>query len=113
MIQHLIEGEGLQQALPPPPAHALVVGRLGIVEELLGDLETATQGGQRYTMAKIVGLLRDEAADSGPGLSELQRRSVKRSLEALAREQDRLLPDPIPFVARAQTIADSLSHRYA
>lgn len=109
MISRLIEDEGLQQAVLPPPAHALAVGRLDIVEELLGDLETATHAGQHYTMAKIVGLLRDEAAASGSRLSELQRRSIKRSLDELAREQDRLLPDRVPFVARAQTVADSLS----
>ena len=109
MIQHLIENEGPQHALLAPPSHAPVVGRLGIVEALLGDLETVTHAGQRYTMAKIIGLLRDEVADSGLRLSELERRSMKRSLDALAREQDRPLPDRIPFVARAQTIAESLS----
>lgn len=109
MIQHLIEDEGLQPALPAPPPHALVVGRLGIVEELLADLETVTHAGQHYTMTKIVGLLRDEVADSGSRLSELQRRSIKRSLEELEREQDHLLPDRIPFTARAHKITDSLS----
>jgi hypothetical protein len=109
MIQQLMKDEGLQQALPASPPHALVVGRLGIVEALLGDLETVTHAGQRYTMAKIVGLLRDEVSDSAFRLSELERRSMKRSLDELAREQGRLLPDRIPFVARAQTIAESLS----
>jgi hypothetical protein len=109
MIQHQVEDEGLQQAIAAPPSHALIVGRLGIVEELLGDLETVTHAGERYTMAKVVGLLRDEVADSEPRLSELQRRWMKRSLDELAREQDRMLPDRLPFAARAQNIAVSLS----
>lgn len=109
MIQHQIEDAGLQQGPLVSPPHALVVGRLGIVEELLGDLETATHAGQRYTMAKVVGLLRDEVAESGLRLSELERRWMKRSLDELAHEQDRMLPDRIPFVARAQNIADSLA----
>jgi len=109
MIQHQIEDEGLQKATSAAPSHALIVGRLGIVEELLGDLETVTHAGQRYTMAKVVGLLRDEVADSEPRLSELQRRWIKRSLDELAREPDRMLPNRIPFVARAHNITDSLS----
>jgi hypothetical protein len=109
MIQHLIEDQGLPQAPLASPPHALVVGRLGIVEALLGDLETVTHAGQRYTMAKIVGLLRDEVADSGPRLPELDRRRMKRALDELAREQDRMLPDRLPFAARAQTIAESLA----
>ena len=109
MIQHLSDDHGLQQALAAPPPHAFVVGRLGVVEQLLGDLETATHGGQPYTMAKIVGLLRAETADDASRLSELQRRSIKRSLEALAREQERMLPDRFTFMAQAQKIADVLS----
>jgi hypothetical protein len=109
MIQHMSQDDGLQEALPGPPPRALVVGRLGIVEQLLGDLETATHGGQGYTMAKIVGLLRDETTDRAFGLSELQRRSVKRSLDELGRERQRLLPDRTTFVARAQKVADVLS----
>src|SRR5690349_10588181 len=101
MIQHVIEDVGSQQMFSGPPPRALAVGRLGIAEELLGDLETATHGGQRYTMAKIVGVLRDETADTAPRLSELQRRSLKRSLEELAREPERLAPDRLAFVARA------------
>lgn len=109
MIQHMSDEQGLPQALSALPPHAFVVGRLGIVEQLLGDLETATHGGRPYTMAKIVGLLRAETADDAARLSELQRRSIKRSLDVLAREQHRLLPDRITFVVQAQKIADVLS----
>jgi hypothetical protein len=109
MIQPMSEEAGLQQALSAPPPHALVVGRLGIVEQLLGDLETATHGGERYTMAKIVCLLRDETADDAARLSELQRRAIKRSLDELAREQGRMLPDRVAFVERAQNVTDALS----
>jgi hypothetical protein len=85
------------------------VGRLGIVGALLGDLDTATHGGERYTMGKILGLLRDEAANSEGRLSELQRHSITRSFEEMAREQARMLPDRTAFGARAQRIADALS----
>ena len=84
-------------------------GRLGIVGALLGDLDTATHGGERYTMGKILGLLRDETADTEGRLSDLERRSIRRSLEELAREQDRMLPDRSAFGARVQRIAHTLS----
>jgi len=108
MIEHASTDQGLEPAFAPPP-RALGVGRLGIVEELLTDLDTATHAGQHYTMGKVVGLLRDETRDCARRLSELQRRWIKRSLDELAREQDHLLPDQDAFVTQAQTIARSLS----
>jgi hypothetical protein len=108
MLQDVSDDEALPERFAPPP-HALGVGRLGIVEQLLTDLDTATHAGQHYTMTKVIGLLHDETAERGPRLSELQRRSIKRSLEELAREEDRLLPARDPFVARAQAIAELLS----
>ena len=109
MILNADRSEGLQPTFAPPPPRTLGFGRLGIVEDLLADLETATHAGQHYTMGKIVGLLRDEARDRAARLSELQRRWIKRSLDDLAREQDLLLPDGDAFSARAETIARSLS----
>jgi hypothetical protein len=108
MIQHASTDEELQPVFVVPP-RALGVGRLGIAEELLADLDSATYGGRGYTMGKIWGLLRDEAADSDARLSELQRRAVKRALDDLAREQSRLLPDQGAFVNRAHDIARTLS----
>jgi hypothetical protein len=108
MIQHASTDQGLQPEFVVPP-RALVVGRLGIAEEILADLDTATPGGRGYMMGKIWGLLRDEATDSDARLSELQRRAIKRALDDLAREQGRMLPDQAAFVARAQDIARTLS----
>ena len=108
MLQDASYDEGTPERFAPPP-HALGVGRLGIVEQLLTDLDTVTHAGQHYTMGKIVGLLRDETAERRARLSELQSRSIKRSLEDLAREEDHLLPDRETFVARAQAIAELLS----
>jgi hypothetical protein len=98
----------MERAATPPP-RALGVVRLGVVEQMLVDLDTATHGGRRYVMGKIWGLLRDEVAGSEARLSDLQRRALKRALDDLAREQDRMLPDQTAFVARAQSIASTLS----
>jgi hypothetical protein len=108
MLQHVSPDDIAPEKFAPPP-HALGVGRLGIVEQLLADLDTVTHAGQHYTMGKIVGLLRDETDDQRARLSELQRRSIKRSLEELARDENHLLPDRDTFVARAQGIAELLS----
>jgi hypothetical protein len=108
MLQNVSDKDALPERFAPP-AHALGVGRLGIVEQLLTDLDTATYAGEHYTMTKVLGLLRDETADRGARLSELHRRSIKRSLEELAREEDHLLPKRAAFVARAQAIAELLS----
>lgn len=108
MLQHANQNEAPPERFAPPP-RALGVGRLGIVEQLLTDLDTATHAGQHYTMGKVVGLLRDETTERGARLSELQRRSIKNSLEELTRENDHLLPDRTKFVARTQAIAELLS----
>jgi hypothetical protein len=108
MLQNVSDDDALPEGFAPP-THALGVGRLGIVEQLLTDLDTATHAGQHYTMSKVMGLLRDETAERGARLPELQRRSIKRALEELAREEDHLLPEREPFVARAQAIAELLS----
>jgi hypothetical protein len=108
MIEHASIDQGAQQPFAPAP-RTLAVGRLGIVELLLADLDTVTHAGQRYTMGKIVVLLQDESADSGGRLSELQRRSIRRALDDLAREQDRMLPDGEAFAARVRSIAGTLT----
>jgi hypothetical protein len=82
--------------------------RLGIVEELLGDLDTVTIGGQHFTMEKVVGLLRLEIGAVGSALGELQRRLVNRALEDLASEHGRPLPDAARFVARTHMITATL-----
>lgn len=82
--------------------------RLGIVEELLGDLDTVTIGGQRFTMEKVVGLLRSEIGAAASALGELQRRLVNRALEDLTFENGRPLPDAARFVARTHMITATL-----
>jgi len=82
--------------------------RLGIVEELLGDLDTVTIGGRLFTMEKVVGLLRLEIRAAGPELGELQRRLVNRALADLTSEHGRPLPDAARFVARTHTITATL-----
>lgn len=83
--------------------------RLGVVRELLADLATATPAGINFTMAKVVDLLRAEIGADEGALSELHRRVIRRALDDLVREQERLLPDPNGFVLRTQMITDTLA----
>jgi hypothetical protein len=83
--------------------------RLGVVNQLLGDLDTVTVAGLTFTMGKVIGLLRQEVGGAEAGLSKFQRRVMTRALDDLAHEQDRLLPDADRFVARTQIITDTLA----
>jgi len=82
--------------------------RLGVIKELLGDLDTATVAGQHFTMQKVVGLLRLEVDAVAGGLGDLERRAFWQALEDLGHEQERLLPDADVFVMRSQMITDTL-----
>jgi hypothetical protein len=83
--------------------------RLAVVADLLGDLDTVTVAGQLFTMGKVVGLLRLEVDAAEDGLSELQRRAIRRAIDDLGREETRLLPDADAFVSRARMITDTLA----
>jgi len=83
--------------------------RLGVVRELLADLDTVTSAGITFTMAKVVDLLRAEIGVAEAALSDLHRRVIRCALDDLAREQDRLLPDADTFVLRTQMITDTLA----
>jgi hypothetical protein len=83
--------------------------RLGVVRELLGDLDSVTAAGQRFTMEKVVVMLGDEVGAVEAELNELQRRIMARALADLRRERDRPAPDADIFVVRSQIIADTLA----
>ena len=100
-------GPDVQAFLPAYPAAG--GWRLGVVKELLGDLETATVAGMHFTMEKVVGLLRLEIGAREPELNDLERRLIGRALTELGREQGRLLPDANLFVVRTEMIADTLA----
>ena len=76
---------------------------------MLGDLETATTAGQRYVMGKVLAQLREAAAGAERHFADIQRHTVRHSLEQLARESERLLPNTDAFVQGARRLADTLS----
>jgi hypothetical protein len=84
--------------------------RLDIIGPMLGDLETATNGGQRYVMGKVLTQLREAVAASEGNLSDLQSRGLRNTLALLARESERMLPDADVFARAARQLAATLAH---
>ena len=86
----------------PPHLH------LDVIAPMLGDLETATSGGRRYVMGKLLAQLGEAASAAGPGLPDLRRRTIRNTLTLLAHEADRLLPDAEAFARGARLITSEL-----
>ena len=98
--------------LPPvtsPVAFLPAHDPIGIVKQMLADLDMATPGGQRYIMGKVLVPLREAAASAESRLPVLQGRAIRGAIEELARESERLAPDVHAFAARAQTLAYKLA----
>jgi hypothetical protein len=90
--------------VPFLPAHT----RLDVIHAMLGDLETATNAGQRYVMGKVLTQFRDAASAAEPRLTDLRRRSIRNTLAQLAGEAERLLPDTEAFARGARSLAAAL-----
>ena len=84
--------------------------RLDVITPMLGDLETATSGGRRYVMGKLLVQLREAASTVEPGLPDLRRRTIRSALALLAREAERLLPDAEAFARGTRLITSALTH---
>ena len=83
--------------------------RMGIVKDLLADLRTATVGGQRFTIEKIVKIMEEETAAAGPELSEMETRGLVTALADLRVEEKRPSPRVDAFVIRAETMLWTLA----
>ena len=56
---------------------------------MLGDLETATSGGRRYVMDKLLAQLGEAASAAKPSFPGPRRRTIQSTLALLAREKPR------------------------
>jgi hypothetical protein len=108
----MIRAVTLRQDLPTrsvvpflPVGHA----RLDIIDPMLGDLETATTGGSRYVMGKLLAQLGEAADAVEQKLPDLQRRTVRNTLALLAGEAERRLPDAAAFARGARLLAATLA----
>jgi len=83
--------------------------RMGIVKDLLTDLQTATVGGRRFTTEKIVKLLAEETAAASPELPGGRRRALAAALGDLRTEQERPSPRVDAFLIRAEVMLSTLA----
>jgi len=90
--------------VPFLPAHP----HLDVIKPMLGDLETATSGGRRYVMGKLLAQLGEAASAAEPYLPDPRRRTIQSTLALLAREAERLLPDAEAFARGARLITSEL-----
>jgi hypothetical protein len=84
--------------------------RMDVITPMLGDLETATSGGRRYVMGKLLAQLGEAASAAEPCLADLRRRTIRNTLTLLAHEAERLLPDAEAFARGARVITSALTH---
>jgi hypothetical protein len=78
--------------------------RLLIVKEMLGAMEAQTSAGHRYTMEKVVRLLREEIVCATLRTSLRNKGELSQLVDQLAREALRLLPNVELFSGRADII---------
>jgi hypothetical protein len=77
--------------------------RLDVASELVRELSTLTAAGQRFTMAKIVGVLRVPAPRNPPA-TDPTNRPVGPWMDDLTQQSARLAPDVEVFSRRAMDI---------
>ena len=95
-------------ALPshPEPSSS---AKLEVVRDLLAALDSATIAGQRHLMERIIGLVGPDVARVTGQLTDRRRTIIARSLDELAREAARLVPDAGAFRRQAEVLMDVLS----
>jgi hypothetical protein len=100
-----------RELLQAPPARQPIPdgGQLGVIQEMLGALESSTTAGQLYVMAKVIAGLEREISRWSALLAESQRRIIARWLEDLARLASWCAPDVGAFIARANLVLGTLA----
>ena len=78
--------------------------RIGVMKDLLADLQTTTDAGQRFTIEKVVKIMDEEISAARAELSDLQRRGLTNGLTDLRTEQERPSPRVDAFAIRAETM---------
>ncbi len=98
----------LHSPLPSPQrplsVSAIPLDQLGVLREMLSDIETSTSAGQVYLMGKVVGGLETELARKSRVLAELEQRRIRRQLDGLAQQASRLAPIPSRFIDGAEVV---------
>jgi hypothetical protein len=99
----------IESELTPSSVAALLASRqerVSLMREMLGAIEDATPGGQRYLMTKLLTLFRHEALHPGARFGARELGIVNRALSDLEHEAARIALDPSAYERRAQILLD-------
>ena len=98
----------LHASLPSPQrplsTSAIPLDELGVLREMLSDIENHTSAGQVYLMEKVVDGLETELARKGRVLAEIEQSRVRRHLDGLAQQASRLAPLSSRFIDGAEVV---------
>jgi hypothetical protein len=83
--------------------------QLGVVLEMLGQLEVQTVAGQKHTMEKIVAFLRQKVVHGTVASSSRNGQALAQHVEQLGRQAQCLLPDLRLFSDRAEVLVALLT----
>jgi hypothetical protein len=84
------------------------IANLGVVKEMLDDLDNQSVAGQRYIMEKVVGFLGPQVRGQSGVLGNERGRFAERIMEEMAHEAARLAPVIDTFRGRAETLFQAL-----
>jgi hypothetical protein len=98
----------LHASLPSPQrplsTSAIPLDQVGVLREMLSDIENHTSAGQVYLMGKVVDGLETELARKGRLLAEIEQRRIRRHMDGLAQQASRLAPVPSRFIDGAEVV---------
>lgn len=94
-----------------PRAPALSEAEIATLREMLANLETLTEAGQRHTMAKIVALVGEAVAAISDELCASSRKVAVTVLTRITGESARRRPDPRGFRVDCERLLALLSAR--
>lgn len=88
----------------PLSTSAIPLDQVGVLREMLSDIENHTSAGQVYLMEKVVNGLETELARKGQMLAELEQRRLRRQLDGLAEQASHLAPLSSRFIDGAEVV---------
>lgn len=88
---------------------ALFHRQLGVIHEMIEDLDSQIAAGQRHTMEKVAAFLRSHTGQGGFSVTPRNGRELSQMVDQLEREARRQAPDVRLFGDRAKVLVALLS----
>jgi hypothetical protein len=100
----ILSGRLSRQRNRRPVDRAQLRLQLRVIQEMLGDLQVQTVVGQRHTMEKMIGVLREQVDQGLFGVGARNQQMLRDLLDQLAREAGRPMPQIAYFRERAEPL---------